>query len=239
MNKSICAIVAIVCSAVFSSACAPAESSAASSGTGGGSSASSSSGTGGEAPVTGKSPAIEAFQMARRAAHKDPAEVAAIDAQTATAAMVDISPDVEARRVAYMLDWAIDDVEQAIGQMANVNFDRGGAPRTQEEAEATSASFASSAAAVLGKLSEQPWDAEWTKFCSDFISAQSAVARPVEWSNVSDTAVRGSLDSMKIIAIYGGAKSLDEALAANGGIRAQIAKHENDGFRALISMSAE
>ncbi len=241
MNKNVCAIVAVVCSAILSGACAPDESSGVTGGDGGGvsASASSSSGTGGEVPATGKSPAIEAFQASRRAAHQDPAEIAAIDAQTATAAMVDISADVEAKRVQYVLDWTIDDVEQPFGQMANVNFDRGGAPRAQDDAESTSASFASNAAMVLGKLPEQPWDAAWVTFCAEFITAQSAVVRPAAWANVSDTSVRGALDSMKIIAIYGGAKNIEEALASNGGIRAQITKNENDAFRALVSMTAE
>jgi hypothetical protein len=200
------------------------------------SSASASSGTGGEVPALGASPAIVAFQDSRKATQQDPAIVAAIDAQTATANMVDLSPDVEARRVAYVLDWTVDDYEQAWADHAGFTFAPGQAPRSPAQAGVDSKAFEDAATATLAALPAQSWDAQWDGFTAGFLAAQATVKHPVEWTEARAHMLPGALKAAKIGAIKAGAADINAAFASIGPVGAKLSAVETKGFDALAAM---
>lgn len=231
-----------MCVGVFASAfvaCAPDGSSATSSDGGGSAVSATSSEASGEVPKFGRSLAIDSFQATRRAALVDPAEIAAVDAQTASASMVDISPEAEKARVSYVLDWTVDGYEQALAHVADISFKSGIMPRTQAEAEAASASFEWEASKKFSSLSERPWDSDWTDFARAFMDAQVAPPRPAEWDHIVYTSRRGALSCMKVIAAQGGASTMQEVEASLRGIRALVSKSEDVAFRDLEEMTGK
>jgi hypothetical protein len=194
--------------------------------------------TGSINPGFGRSHVIDAFQSARRAALTDQAAIDAIDTQTASASMVDISPAAEEARIFHVLNWTIDGLESAVSQAAGVTFDHGSAPRSQEEAERTSRTFELAASELLYSLPEQKWGHEWTMYSSDFLDAQVAVDAPAQWEHIVYTATRGTLKCMRVIAIGASAESMSEANAALVGIRSQIAASADSEFSGLVSVGA-
>jgi len=205
----------------------------------GGDDAGGSSSTGNADPMLGKSPAIEAFQSARRVALNDPASIAVIDAQSDRTKMVNVSPEAESLRVSYVLDWTVDEYEQVLAQIVGITFDRGLGPRTQAEAELASARFETAAADRYESLPEQSWDTEWASYESDVMVAHAEIESPPGWKNVIYRSRRGALMCMKIIAVQSGADSMPKALGSLVSIRSLLFKGESAALRVLENIHGQ
>ena len=147
--------------------------------------------------------------------------------------MVDISPEAEDMRVALVLDWTVDEYEQAMAQLAGLDFDRGLGPRLQAEAELASARFEEAAMFKYNSLPEQPWDAEWLTYANQFMESHAAISGPDEWDNTVYRSRSGALMCMKILAAQAGAATMQEALVALEGVRALMFKRESAMLRQL------
>lgn len=190
---------------------------------------------GGEAPAAmGKSPAIEAFQASRRATQQDPAVLATLDAQTATAVSVSLEPAVEAARVQSVIDWTLSAYCQAWAFHAGVGWISGTSPRTPAAAGKEAAGFQAATQAARDLLPLQLWEDEWAGFEAGFLAAEAGVPGiPVEWVAEREGMLQGALDAAYLGAVKAEAQDISAALASIGPIGVKLADAENAEFNIL------
>ncbi len=208
-------------------------------GAGGGSTSSASSGTGGtggESVPHGKSAAILAFNGSRRATQQDPAVLAAIDAQTASADMVSLDPLVEAARVQSVIDWTLEVYCVTWADYAKVTWSPTSGKHAPKQAGVEAAAFEAAAMGVRSKLGPQAWDQAWGGFEAGFLAAQASVQGiPSEWTEERKGMLQGALNCAYVGAVASGAADIGAALASIGGIGGQLFAAENVEFGQLVA----